>query len=663
MLRVAVKPMGDGEYQVFASRSGRSVLSGEMEIGERPQGPRPTGFRVDGDGDAAPEPRDPQEFVELARMADELLIPERASVRDVGRFERAMDAYQLDVRPTQLCRHCLLDGEINEVDSGVEHSGEEICVGCGRREFRREAEYAGLSREVRENLDSLLRDVGSVGKLVDLLEGSVDPELTRFDTVEATEDVDEVQVTELELDSRLEDAVGFDSLLPVQSRAVEAGVLDGEDVLVVSSTATGKTLIGELAGVQNTLEGRGKMLYLAPLVALANQKHQRFKERYPFVDVTLKVGSNRLSAGGSGYDADADVVVGTYEGFDHALRTGRGLGEVGTVVVDEVHEIEDESRGPELDGTITRLRHRYPDAQWVYLSATVGDARGLGRQLDARVVEHSERPVSIERHLTFASSLEKKDIVDRLVKREFNRKSSKGYRGQSIVFTNSRRRCHELAGAMDASAVAYHAGLSGGERGEVERRFEEGDVAAVVTTAALGAGVDFPASQVVFERLAMGIEWLSVQEFEQMLGRAGRPDYHDRGVVYVLAEPDAVYHGSMERTEDEVALDLLRGDVESTGVTYTFADDAEQTLANVAAAGDGYRRLNEKLLGNVDTERAVEKLNEEWLLRDDEITGVGEVAAEKFLEAEEAGEMARLIEGGAEPMEVVAELEVDEDPD
>ncbi|MDY7081502.1 MAG: helicase-related protein, partial [Halobacteria archaeon] len=117
---------------------------------------------------------------------------------------------------------------------------------------------------------------------------------------------------------------------------------------------------------------------------------------------------------------------------------------------------------------------------------------------------------------------EKPDIVDRLVKREFNRKSSKGYRGQTIVFTNSRRRCHELAGRIETSAAAYHAGLSHDERKGIERSFENGDIAAVVTTAALGAGVDFPASQVIFERMAMGIEWLSVQEFEQMLGRAGR---------------------------------------------------------------------------------------------------------------------------------------------
>ncbi|MDY6778954.1 MAG: helicase-related protein, partial [Halobacteria archaeon] len=153
------------------------------------------------------------------------------------------------------------------------------------------------------------------------------------------------------------------------------------------------------------------------------------------------------------------------------------------------------------------------DVQWIYLSATVGDPEELAAKLDASLVEYEERPVPIERHLTFADATEKPDVVEKLVKREYNTKSSKGYRGQTIVFTNSRRRCHELAGRIEVSASPYHAGLSYNERKRTERRFEEGDVAAVVTTAALGAGVDFPASQVVFERLAMGIEWLTVQEF------------------------------------------------------------------------------------------------------------------------------------------------------
>jgi archaea-specific helicase len=61
---------------------------------------------------------------------------------------------------------------------------------------------------------------------------------------------------------------------------VDAGLLYGKDLLVVAATASGKTFIGEMAGMKNYLAGRGRMLFLVPLVALANQKYERFTERY-----------------------------------------------------------------------------------------------------------------------------------------------------------------------------------------------------------------------------------------------------------------------------------------------------------------------------------------------------------------------------------------------
>ncbi len=69
-------------------------------------------------------------------------------------------------------------------------------------------------------------------------------------------------------------------LMPVQIQVRTIGPAEGKSQLVVSATATGKTLIGELAGVNNSLEGKGKMLFLVPLVALANQKYEQFKGRY-----------------------------------------------------------------------------------------------------------------------------------------------------------------------------------------------------------------------------------------------------------------------------------------------------------------------------------------------------------------------------------------------
>ncbi len=464
----------------------------------------------------------------------------------------------------------------------------------------------------------------------------------------------------------------FDTLLPVQSLAIDNGLLDGDDQLVVSATATGKTLVGELAGINRMLNDDGKMLFLVPLVALANQKHEDFKERYGHLGkVTIRVGASRINDDGNRFDPNADVIVGTYEGIDHALRTGKDLGDIGTVVIDEVHTLKEEERGHRLDGMIARLKHYcearakrregYGGAQWIYLSATVGNPKWLAQNLRANLVEYEDRPVPIERHVTFADGQEKPRIENRLVRQAFDSKSSKGYRGQTIIFTNSRRRCHEIARKMDYNAAAYHAGLDYGQRKRVERQFANQDLAAVVTTAALAAGVDFPASQVIFDTLAMGIEWLSVQEFSQMLGRAGRPDYHDKGVVYLLVEPDASYHNTMEMTEDEVAFKLLKGEMEEVRTVYDQSSAVEETLANIVVAGKKAKALNNRMLGEVPTTHAVGKLLEWGFIDGLDPTPLGLAVTRQFLSPREAFAILDGIRKGSSPYEIVADLELDEE--
>ena len=161
--------------------------------------------------------------------------------------------------------------------------------------------------------------------------------------------------------------------------------------------------------------------------------------------------------------------------------------------------------------------------------------------------------------------------------------SSTGYRGQTIIFTNSRKNCFNLAQSIPGAA-AYHAGLQYPERKRIEELFGKGKVHTVVTTAALAAGVDFPASQVIFESLAMGIEWLNVHEFNQMLGRAGRPGYHDKGLVYILAEPGRKFSSARGESEDEMALALLHGQMEDVAPEFEEAQQLEEVLANAVAA-------------------------------------------------------------------------------
>ncbi|MFW6436059.1 MAG: DEAD/DEAH box helicase [Halococcoides sp.] len=655
------------DYRIAVERDGERVFGGKLEVKSTEAGPRPARMRVQRGSDE--DLRSPDQFVDLARRADRIRISEQTSARGRRELAALFDAYQLDATVVRTCRYCADAGRYSPItdDTAIEADGEQICPDCAREELDREVAYSGsITSRAKNRLEDLLLEVQDLDRIKGLLSGTLDPDLTKVDEIAATTDqVDPVRVADLDLHPTLSEQLRerFETLLPVQSLAVEHDLLDGADQLIVSATATGKTLVGEIAGIDRVLRGEGTMLFLVPLVALANQTYRDFEKDYPNLNVSLRVGSSRIADAADGrFDPGADVIVGTYEGIDHALRTGRDLGSIGTVVIDEVHTLGELDRGHRLDGLIARLKYVTSDAQWIYLSATVGNPGELADHLDATAIEFEERPVPIERHVTFADAYEKVDVTNKLVKRAFDSKSSLGYRGQTIVFTNSRRRCHEISRRLEYSSAPYHAGLDNRQRERVENQFAEQELAAVVTTAALAAGVDFPASQVIFDSLAMGIEWLSVQEFHQMLGRAGRPDYHDRGRVYLLVEPDGVVHGGQDRTEDEVAFQILSGEMDAVTTPYDGPAAIEETLANLAVAGAGAKQLNESLLGEVPTKHAIGKLLDYGFIDGLEITPLGRVVTEHFLTPEEAFLMLDGARKGKSPDAIVADLELrDED--
>ncbi|GAB7018788.1 DEAD/DEAH box helicase [Halostagnicola bangensis] len=661
------------EYLVVVSRDGKRLFRAKLGLSETDAGPRPAKFRLK--QGSTEEPRQPDEFVELARRAKRIRISEQTSPQGRKELREMLEGYQLDAKTVRTCRYCASAGRYSPIttDTAIKDDRDWICTDCASQELERQLSHVGnVTGAAKERLEELMHDVQDLERIVNLLKGQLDPDLTQFDTISSTTDeVDLARVETLDLHPDLQQLLEdrFETLLPVQSLSTDHGLLEGDDQLVVSATATGKTLVGEMTGIDRVLNGKGKMLFLVPLVALANQKYEDFKDEYgDLVDVSIRVGASRVADSGNQFDPNADVIVGTYEGIDHALRTGKNMGDIGTVVIDEVHTLKEEGRGHRLDGLISRLkytceqrakkRESYDGTQWVYLSATVGNPKELGRALEAKLIEFEERPIPIERHVTFADGQEKVNVENKLVKREFDTESSKGYRGQTIIFTNSRRRCHEISRKLEYSAAPYHAGLDYGRRKSVERQFADQDLSAVVTTAALAAGVDFPASQVVFDSLAMGIEWLSVQEFHQMLGRAGRPDYHDTGKVYVLVEPDCAYHNSMEMTEDEVAFKLLKGEMESVMTHYDEAAAIEETLANVTVGGRAAKRLNDRMLGEVPTKHALGKLLEFDFIDGFEPTPLGRVVTEHFLDPGQAFSMLDGIRKEAHPYELVAEIEL-----
>jgi archaea-specific helicase len=594
-------------------------------------------------------------------------------------FESFLHDFQIPFSYADLCRMCLLEDRITHLDPYTSvkygHSGETICFDCARRELRREVAHMGRAgRGVTGHMEELLKKYRDIDRVL----ASIQPEQvqmgqTLFDRLEAHPVTKTSRVEELPLPPKFIESAGVEALMPAQQLAVDAGLLFGKDLLVVAATASGKTFIGEMAGVKNYLEGRGQCLFLVPLVALAVQKYQRFEERYGKVLGTgILIGKSRLNLPDNRPTGDRNVnaplLVATYEGLDHLIRCSGNPGKIGTVVIDEVQMLEDPDRGHRLDGLIARLKYFVPKAQFLYLSATIGSPKVLAKKIGATLVRYDERPVALERYLIFTPKKEKIGAIKQLAEKEYKHISSRGYHGQSIIFTNSRARCHTVADALGPRYAAYHAGLTSLERREVERKFTEGKLIGVVTTAALGAGVDFPASQVIFDALSMGISWLTVGEFHQMAGRAGRPDFHDLGKVVVLAEPGATYSRESRVTEEEMALLLLKGEMEEVAPVYDSEQSSEELVANAVACKGNIQDLHtitESMVGSL--EPVLDEMADSGLVstKGDTLvlTSLSRVMAEHFIGMERLLEIRRLVTKVDDPVDIVAELECEQTRD
>jgi len=388
---------------------------------------------------------------------------------------------------------------------------------------------------------------------------------------------------------------GIEELYPPQAEAVEAGVTEGANLVASIPTASGKTLIAELAMLSSVARG-GTALYIVPLRALASEKQAEF-EQFEQYGLSIGVSTGNYESDG-GWLGDCDVVVATSEKVDSLVRNDAPwLDDLTCVVSDEVHLVDDGQRGPTLEVTLAKLRRLNPDLQTVALSATIGNAGELAGWLDAELVDSDWRPIELQKGVHYGQALHLEDgsqqrlavrnnekptaaIVRDTLQDKQGKDGSVEEGGSTLVFVNSRRNAEaaaerlastvrphlsaeeqaqlegiaadirdvsdtetsdDLADAVADGAAFHHAGLARGHRKLVEQAFQDRLVKVVCATPTLAAGVNTPSRRVVvrdwrrYDGSAGGMAPLSVLEVHQMMGRAGRPGLDPYGEAVLVA--------------------------------------------------------------------------------------------------------------------------------
>ena len=413
-----------------------------------------------------------------------------------------------------------------------------------------------------------------------------------------------MRVSDLDIPDHVKDLLlkrGFDELYPPQAEAMEAGVLEGKSLVLASPTASGKTLVAELCAIKHVVENGGRVIYLTPLRALAWEKYEGFQA---FSDLRKRDG-RKIRIGISTGDLDRrstyiegyDIVITTNEKCDSLLRHRSPWMEgVSLVIADEIHLIGND-RGPTLEVAIARLRQLKPGLQILALSATITNADEVAEWLEADYIKTDWRPVPLREGVALNDRVIFNDGTINHLK-PLNKTAPINIAvnavldgGQCLIFVESRRRAQSvarnaaqaltgthgkreqtelektsseitlrgektsltdgLASAVARGAAFHHAGLNREHRRLVEEAFKEGKIKILSATPTLAAGVNLPARTVVigsYRRFTPGYGMypISVLEYKQMSGRAGRPQYDDYGEAVLIASSSDEQDALME---------------------------------------------------------------------------------------------------------------------
>jgi helicase len=406
-----------------------------------------------------------------------------------------------------------------------------------------------------------------------------------------------LRVQELPINDEIKRVIienGYDELYPPQADAIAAGVLLGKNIVLASPTASGKTLVAELAILKRVTEGQGKALYLTPLRALASEKYDEFQK---YSNVKKPDGHKvRIAITSGDYDrsderlGNYDIVIATNEKADSLLRhKAKWISDVLLVVADEVHLLNEAGRGPTLEVVMTRLRKLNPNTQLLALSATVRNAAEVADWIGASAITTEWRPVPLKEGVYCQNEIHFKDGSSQTIQPITGNPimdialDTLREGGQALLFTETRRsavqtgkraaaalsrmisprekRSAELVahkirtsgektqlGEMLANQVAqgvgfHHAGLHAAHRRIIEDAFREGKIKILAATPTLAAGVNLPARLVVitsYERYEAGYGRypISVLEYKQLCGRAGRPKYDEYGEAVLIAQTE-----------------------------------------------------------------------------------------------------------------------------
>ena len=363
------------------------------------------------------------------------------------------------------------------------------------------------------------------------------------------------------LDTFIEWSVAADlDLYPHQEEAV-LRLLADENVVLSTPTGSGKSLVAMAGAFAALAQGR-RAVYTAPIKALVSEKFFELTAAFGASNVGMVTGDASVNGGAPVIACTAEILA------QRALRAGSATA-ADLVVMDEFHYYGDRDRGWAWQVPLLELA----GAQFLLMSATLGDTTALRKDLSARtgrdtaLVTSAERPVPLDAeyretplHVSIEALLKTGRAPVYIV--HFTQREATS-RAQSltslkVLSSDEKAAVKEAVGGFDfdtpigkdlrrfvlAGIGLHHAGMLPKYRLLTEKLAQQGHLKLICGTDTLGVGVNVPIRTVLFTRLykydGRRTRVLSVRDFQQIAGRAGRRGFDTVGSVWVQAPEHAV---------------------------------------------------------------------------------------------------------------------------
>ena len=362
---------------------------------------------------------------------------------------------------------------------------------------------------------------------------------------------------------RLIEERGFTEPTEPQRRAIPP-ILKGENVLLISPTATGKTEAAFLPVLHLYLMSGEKkpgikILYITPLRAL----NRDILDRLTWwcteldLDVAVRHGDSSTVERTRQRRSPPDMLITTPETLQAVLLgrvIRRYLQSVRWVIVDEIHELADNKRGSQLSLALERLREVADEEfQIVGLSATIGSPEKVGSFLvgAGHPVEVIRAPMTRATELKILypePEAEDYELAERLYTRPEVAARLRVMRGliegerTTLLFTNTRAISEVLASRfkvwdMDFPLSIHHGSLAKPSRIAAESGLKSGNLRTVVCTSSLELGIDIG-------HIDLCIQYMSPRQVTRLLQRIGRSGHRlgrvAKGVIMTMNSDDTL---------------------------------------------------------------------------------------------------------------------------